>query len=835
MPSSAETVALLLVESDAQHAGAVRAALREVAPGWSLAVAASVAEARAVLRTQPQDLLLVAHRLADGTAFDLAPSLGGQPAIIGVEAGGEAAAARALHGGFVDYLIRDERFGYLQTLPHQVRFALRHAETMRQLRESREALAHKTQMLEDMLSSISQGISLVDDRQRLIAHNPRYLELLELPAWLVEGAPRVEQIVKFQTERGDFGQSFDLIESEARDYVASEYQARGSGMQVPDIYLRRTRTGRVIEVKTRASPTGGRVRTFTDVTSYFESQAALRASEARFRSLTELITDWYWELDADGRFVRSESAPGTEARAAGQSTLPPAPERAIGADPEQWRQWRALIDARREFRDFVFPAADGGAADVRYFSMSGLPVYDEHGAFTGWRGIGRDVTVQKRAEAEIERLAFYDALSGLPNRRLLVNRLAQAAAAGARSGRHGALLFIDLDNFKDLNDTLGHDVGDALLGRVARPLTGSVRESDTVARFGGDEFVIMLEDLSADLTEAVAQAESAARKILQALNRPYDLGGREHHSTPSIGITLFSGHAQTVDELLKRADVAMYQAKAAGRNTLRFFDPAMQAAVAERAALEADFRHGLQRGEMLLHYQPVVSVDGKLLGAEALVRWNHPHRGLIAPAAFVPMAEQTGLIVPLGRWVLREACRQLAAWQADPRTAKLALSVNVSAREFRQSDYAEQVMAELASSDAPAHRLTLELTESLLVADVRDAAAKMKQLKAEGVGFALDDFGTGYSSLAYLKRLPLDQLKIDRSFVADVLTDPHDAAIARTVLALAATLELDVVAEGVEHAGQRDFLAQAGCRAFQGFLFGRPGPVDQLPLADGAA
>jgi diguanylate cyclase (GGDEF)-like protein/PAS domain S-box-containing protein len=706
------------------------------------------------------------------------------------------------------------------------------------LQKTTELLAHKSQMLEDMLNSISQGISLVDADSTLLAYNPRYLELLDLPESLVSGLPRTEKIVQFQTERGDFGKAFDLIESEARDYVASEYMANGSSMRVPDIYLRKTRAGRVIEVRTRQSPTGGRVRTFTDVTSYFEAQSALRESEARFRSLTELMTDWYWELDAQGHFIRSESSAAAAQGALFPQALGAAAQEAVRqtvtATPEQWQHWATLIASRREFRDFVLPVDLPTKVGRRYFSMSGLPVFDAQGAFNGYRGTGRDITEQKLAEAEIERLAFYDVLCGLPNRRLLMNRLAQALSASARSGQHGALLFIDLDNFKDLNDTLGHDMGDTLLGQVAKRLVGCVREADTVARFGGDEFVVMLEDLDPAPEAAVAQVEAASRKILLALNRPYDLDGREHHSTPSIGITLFRDYALSVEELIKRSDVAMYQAKAAGRNTLRFFDPQMQAAVADRSALEADLRQGLSRGELRLFYQPVVDAQMRVTGAEALVRWMHPARGMVSPAQFIPMAEQTGLILPLGQWVLETACRQLADWAqpASPAHAReLSISVNVSARQFRQPDFVAQVLSVLTQTGAQARLLTLELTESLLLSDVKDVIGKMQELKSHGVGFALDDFGTGYSSLAYLKRLPLDQLKIDKSFVGDVLTNANDAAIACTILALAHSLDLGAVAEGVETEGQRAFLLRNGCKAFQGYLFGKPQPIDAFERA----
>ena len=480
---------------------------------------------------------------------------------------------------------------------------------------------------------------------------------------------------------------------------------------------------------------------------------------------------------------------------------------------------RKLVPWQCEYRVRM---ADGS---VRWHMTNAVPHREPDGSVVS-HGFTMDITDRKRAEQEIERLAFYDALTGLPNRRLLLDRLQRSIAACQRSRNLGALLFIDLDNFKDLNDTLGHDMGDRLLSQVAARLVGSVREADTVARFGGDEFVVMLDTLAPEMHNAASQAETVAEKLLASLNQPFDLDGAQHYSTPSIGITLFGDERLTVDELLKRADLAMYQAKAAGRNTQRFFDPDMQAAVNARSNLEADLRQGLARGELLVHYQPVVDHQATLLGAEALVRWRHPQRGMISPGEFIPLAEQTGLILPLGQYVLQTACEQLQRWSGQPETAHLSISVNVSARQFRQAGFVAEVLQTLRNHNAEPGKLKLELTESLLLGDIEDTIARMVQLKSEGVGFALDDFGTGYSSLSYLKRLPLDQIKIDQSFVRDVLTDPNDAAIVRTILALAKSLDLEVVAEGVETTGQLSFLRLHGCEGFQGYLFGRPVPVD---------
>ena len=437
-----------------------------------------------------------------------------------------------------------------------------------------------------------------------------------------------------------------------------------------------------------------------------------------------------------------------------------------------------------------------------------------------------DLSQRKAAEEEIRYLAFYDPLTRLPNRRLLMDRLQQALATSARHQRSGALLLLDLDNFKTLNETQGHDRGDTLLLQVSHRLRACVHEDDTVARQGGDEFVVVLEDLGDTREEAAARAEEAAQKILLALREPYTLDGETHHSSLSMGITIFSGMRETVDELLKRADLAMYQAKSAGRDTLRFYDPQMQAAVSERAALELDMRAGLAQGQFELYYQPQVD-NGRITGAEALLRWRHPRDGFVSPAQFIPLAEESGLILPIGEWALQAACERLALWAQQPALAGLTLAVNVSPRQFHQSCFVPQVLAALARAGAEGRHLKLEMTEGLLLADVEDTIAKMSTLRSYGVGFSLDDFGTGYSSLAYLKRLPLTQLKIDQSFVRDVLTDPNDAAIARTVVALANSLGLGVIAEGVETEEQRAFLARNHCHSWQGYLLSKP-----IPAAD---
>ncbi|MGQ7956408.1 EAL domain-containing protein [Pseudomonas sp. SP16.1] len=470
-----------------------------------------------------------------------------------------------------------------------------------------------------------------------------------------------------------------------------------------------------------------------------------------------------------------------------------------------------------------------GGPERTYLSVK-LPLRAADGSIYALCGISTDITEHKQNLEQIHQLAYYDALTGLPNRRLLLERLQFALARCARNRREGALLFIDLDNFKSLNDTLGHDMGDLLLQQVSERLLEQLRQDDSLARLGGDEFVLMLENLEPDPLAAIAAIEQVAGKLLAALARPFELPGQSHNSSASIGVALFSQPHDKPEELLKHADLAMYEAKAAGRNTLRFFDPRMQQALAARVALEHELRRALADGQLLLHYQRQVDQHGELLGVEALVRWQHPQRGLVPPGDFIALAESCGLILPMGRWIMHTACCQLAGWANDPRRAGLTLAINVSARQFHHPDFVADVLAVLKETGANPQRLELELTESQLVQDIEALIDKMGQLKAHGVRFSLDDFGTGYSSLSYLKRLPLDQLKIDRSFVRDLQDSASDTAIVRTILALGQALELRVIAEGVESQAQRDALLRLGCRYFQGYLYGAPQAAEQLAL-----
>lgn len=500
----------------------------------------------------------------------------------------------------------------------------------------------------------------------------------------------------------------------------------------------------------------------------------------------------------------------------------------IDCDLTEPAQWQAFWDELKISKTLTLESCHKTRSgttfpveiNINYFEFSGQ-------AYA--LALARDITERKQVEEQIRNLAYFDPLTKLPNRRLLMDRLGQALIASGRSRELGALMILDLDHFKSLNDTQGHDVGDRLLVEVARRLTSNVRQQDSVCRLGGDEFVVMLEGLGQDDPHAANQAETIAEKIRAALNQPYSLNsnGANFYSTTSIGLTLFRGQRASADMLLKQADVALYQAKDAGRNLVRFFNPAMQAAIDSRMTMEAALRQALDNDEFRLYYQPQVDQHGDLIGAEALLRWLPPNRELIPPADFIPLAEETGLILPIGQWVLDTACAQIKAWERDPRTQHLQISVNVSARQFHQPDFVATVQRSLVSSGINPTRLKLELTESVVLENVDTVISRMQQINALGVHFCLDDFGTGYSSLSYLKRLPLDQVKIDQSFIHDVTEDQNDAAIVRAIMAMSRSLGLQVVAEGMETQAQRDFLLKNECVAYQGFFFCKAIPIDE--------
>lgn len=477
-----------------------------------------------------------------------------------------------------------------------------------------------------------------------------------------------------------------------------------------------------------------------------------------------------------------------------------------------------------------YPIVRPSDGERRWIECRGKVVFKEDGKPEKLTGFIQDITTRKENETRIEQLAYYDSLTYLPNRRLLFERLNTKLAGADRSEQSNALLFLDLDNFKILNDIHGHEYGDILLRMTADRITQSIRTGDTASRVGGDEFVVILEGLSQLPIQAAAEVEKIVAKIGDVLTQPYEINEIQYATSCSIGIVLFNDHSLSGSELMKQADIAMYQAKQAGKNTHLFFDPDMQKDIAERVSTEAELERAIVEGEFELYYQPQCNQYDEVLGAEALIRWNHPYKGVISPLQFIPLAEETGLIIPIGEWVISAACAQLKLWQTDKSTCNLSLSVNVSQKQFQQSDFIEKIKGIIAEYGVEANKLKIELTESVLAKDLELTVIRMNELGKMGIKLSLDDFGTGYSSLQYLKTLPLYQLKIDYSFVRDLSIDSNDRAIVKTIISMAKGLGLGVIAEGVETIEQKKYLLSKGCMLYQGFLFSQPLPIDKFEM-----
>jgi len=560
-----------------------------------------------------------------------------------------------------------------------------------------------------------------------------------------------------------------------------------------------------------------------DITKRKQNEAELRIAATAFEA-------------REGIFITNAHALILRVNKAFTSITGYSNEEVVGKNPRLLKSHRHDVDFYRTmWRQVKYLGSWNGEIWNRHKNGEIYPQYltitavkDENNLISNYVAILSDITQKKLAEQEIERLAFYDTLTGLPNRTLLLDRLKRALTTSERNGFENALLFIDLDNFKVLNDTLGHNMGDLLLQQIAERLTACVRQNDTVARLGGDEFVILLENLSQHNLEAVKQTEVIGEKILAILEQPYQLTNHHYQNTASIGITLFNNCLQSVDELLKQADIAMYQAKNSGRNALRFFDPEMQTSIIARVTLQAELRVAVAEQQFKLYYQLQTTHDNHAVGAEVLIRWQHPQRGLILPLEFITVAEETDLIIPIGQWVLETACAQIKIWENSVQTQYLQLAVNVSAKQFRQVDFVEQVCQILNHTAIKPSRLKLELTETLVIDDINDTIFKMNKLKTIGVSFSMDDFGTGYSSLSYLTQLPLDQLKIDQSFIHNIGVQPADAIIVQTIIGMANNLGMEVIAEGVETEEQRAFLEQNNCLVYQGYLFSKPLPIEQF-------
>lgn len=559
-----------------------------------------------------------------------------------------------------------------------------------------------------------------------------------------------------------------------------------------------------------------------DIDEQKRTHLALERSETRMRRAEQLTKSGNWEIHLDSFLI--SSSPGAAA-IYGISTDPISLRDIQGFTLQEYRSY--MDQAMRDLLERGLPY------DVEYRirrhdgelrHMHSMATLDREQGIVF--GAIQDITERKQAEAQIVQLSNFDSLTQLPNRRSLYSRLSQLLAACQRKQKLGAVLFMDLDGFQLFNDTRGHDAGDQLLREVAQRLKNCTRTDDFLARLGGDEFAILLDNLPQSLADASTQTENLAQKILREVDQMMQFDGFEHHISTSIGACLFSGVAgESSEEIFKRTDAALHRAKNSGRNTLCFFDPELQTHLEVRAQTEAELRKALPLNQLELHFQPQVDAQGRINGTEALLRWQHPQWGMVSPARFITIAEESGLILPIGRWVITSACQYLERWMHEPGHENFRLSVNVSARQFRQPDFAQQVQDIVAQTGVDPQHLTLEITESLLLDNINDTIEKMHRLNALGVGFSIDDFGTGYSSLSYLKRLPLDELKIDQSFVRDIATDPSDKVIVRTIIAMAHSLDLKVVAEGVETEEQRDFLSEHGCPLFQGYYFSRPQPA----------
>ncbi|QOL48972.1 putative bifunctional diguanylate cyclase/phosphodiesterase [Massilia litorea] len=577
---------------------------------------------------------------------------------------------------------------------------------------------------------------------------------------------------------------------------------------------------------------------FTDCTALKRTQQSLEKSEERLRLVLKGSTDapWDWDLVTGEVYYSARwwnmlgycSGEGLDDSGAWRRLLHPEDDAMIGA------YLADLLPGTRDGYSLEFRLRHREGHYVPVLSR-GYVLRDHSGRPLRISGVNTDLTERKRTERHIYELAYFDHLTGLPNRRFLIEELGHVLARGRRSGHYGALLYLDLDNFKLLNDTMGHDLGDMLLRQTAERLRATVRHSDQLARLGGDEFVVVLEDLGMSPRAAAAEADRVANKILSALGQPYQLDSLLFKNTASIGITLFDSTGTDIETLLKQADLAMYRAKADGRDMARFFDPSMQNEADRRAAFELAMRDGLSLGEFRLFCQPQFDGHGRLVGAEVLVRWQRGEHGLVGPDDFIGFAEESGLILPLGEYVLEESCRALARWERDPVLACLKLAVNVSIHQMRDSDFPAAVATILDATGAPPKRLCLELTESVFAENMQEISERMYALRSQGICFSLDDFGTGYSSLAYLRRFPLSALKIDRSFVHDIGIDPASGSIVEAIIALARKFKLEIVAEGVEHEAQRTFLVHGGCSSMQGFLLGRPLPMAEFEHMYGAA
>ena len=678
-------------------------------------------------------------------------------------------------------------------------------------------------LLQTTLASISQGIFMIDAEGRVITFNLRVCELLDLPESLMATRPTLAEITVYQLARGDFGPDASELDAGLRGYILGVVSRLEPAL--PLCYLRRTLAGRTLEIRTQALATGGMVRTFTDVTDYVQAQAELRESEGRWKLALESSGDgvWDWHIQTGEEFFsrRLLELYGFEPHEI--------PARSQELDQRTHPDDRAALQKNRQDHfDGITPiyinehrilCKNGHWKWV--LSRGTVISRDAQGQPLRMIGTHTDITERKASEALIWQQAHFDALTGLPNRNMLRDRLTQEIKKCRRDGLQLACLFIDLDHFKEVNDTLGHGSGDQLLVEAARRIRSCLREIDTVARMGGDEFTVVLPEVPDP-----GSLEPVLHKLLDALGAAFELGDQRVFVSASIGVTIYPLDAGDIEDLLKHADQALYVAKGAGRNRFSFFTPALQEAAQSRARLTHDLRNALAAGEFRVVYQPIVEITtGVTNKAEALIRWDHPTRGAISPAEFIPVAEVSGLISEIGDWVFQQAALQVKAWRTSLRS-DFQVSVNRSPMQFQHEDQARQSWpACLQAMDLPGNSIVVEITEGLLLATSANVEEQLLSLQDAGIQVSLDDFGMGYSSLSYLQRFDIDFLKIDQSFVRHLIADSTDLALCKAIIVMAHALGMKVIAEGVETELQRDLLAAAGCDYAQGYLFARPMPA----------
>lgn len=749
----------------------------------------------------------LSEQTSNGRAMRMAARLSGEPAIV--------VARPTLHRNLLivasiplNFVLQDWRKQRMFIVGVASSFALMillvscfaHLQLRRQWRSRAELLRWKA-TLDQALESMVDGFVLLDAQDRIVTWNRRFLELFPRAAATI--APHVP-----------FRRIIEQAEPALPDPAEGEHELALPGGQI--IVCMRSRT-----------PDGGLVCVFRDVTEKRRHTAAIVEGKAQLQATLDALPDLLLEVGLEGRCHHFHAPRAAVSLLADKDPIGKLVTELLPLESAT-EMMAALEEAHAvgfsRGRQFEHSDVNGPT----WFEISVSRKYFDQEPEPRFIVILRNITDTKLAVKEIEHLAFYDVLTGLSNRRLLLQRLQSVIETNASHAWRGALLFLDLDKFKAVNDAHGHDMGNVLLKHVAARLQANLPQGDTVARLGGDEFVVLLRNLGTDPAAALRQTAAIGEALLAELGQPYVLGTQQYHGTCSMGATLFDGQPQSLEALLKQADIAKYYAKSAGGNAMRFFEAAMQATITARATLESELRAALAGDQFLLHYQSQVTTKGQIVGAEALLRWQHPTRGMVPPLAFIDLAEETGLIVPLGLWVLEAACRQLERWRHQPERSDLQLAVNVSARQFREGDFVQQVREVLARTGADPTRLKLELTESLLQDNVTDTVEKMKSLAAMGIRFSMDDFGTGYSSLSYMTQLPLHQIKIDKSFVQKLGADPKVELIVQTIIGMARNLGLEVVAEGVETRQQLSFLEKHRCTLCQGYLFSKPVPPPEF-------